>query len=178
MNKQEEFNKYIITNNVRKIKSLINDMSINPEKKDNWAIGYASKKGYNKIFKLLLSDPRVDPSDNYNYAFIESYSNGHNDTVEILLTDKRIDPSMQNNSAIGNASHNRDFDLLKILLKDPRVDPSADHNYSIIHADDEENNITELLWCDPRFKNTLKKDDLELYNKLIKIDIKNKINEF
>jgi hypothetical protein len=35
-----------------------------------------------------------------------------------------------------------------------------------------------LLWNDQRVKNSLKKDDLELYNKLVKEDIKNKIETF
>ena len=110
---------------------------------------------------------------------------------EILLKNKKFDPSMSDNHAIALASYYGHIEIVKLLLNDPRVDPSFDNNYAIslsynyndsnhVSYNNDNNNpyIVELLWKDERVKNTLKKDNLELYNKLKKMDTKIKINKF
>lgn len=69
------------------------------------------------------------------------------------------------------------IDIVKLIPQD--INPSSRNNHSIISSYKNMNtNIVELLWKDQRVKNTLKNDDLSLYNKLIKEDITNKIKAF
>ena len=99
--------------------------------------------------------------------------------VKLLLKDKRVNPSDRNNWAIQLASQNGYFDIFKLLLEDNRVDPSDKNNCAIILASHNGHvAIVNLLWQDQRVKDTLKVDDKELYNELIKNDIKEKIEVF
>ena len=98
--------------------------------------------------KSLLNDQRVDPTDSDNYALYISSTSGFVEIVDLLLKDKKINPSSYENEAIRYAS---DFDHIYVI---------------------------NLLWEDKRVKNTLKKDDLKLHDKLIQKDIKNKIEMF
>ena len=56
---------------------------------------------------------------------------------------------------------------------------SDDNNYIIRFAYNEGYlDIVNLLWQDQRVKDTLENDDKELYNELIKNDIKDKVEDF
>ena len=77
------------------------------------------------------------------------------------------------------AIENNDINKVKILLKNKKVDPSEYNNLAIRTAAYKGYfDIVNLLWNDKRVKNTLKKDNLPLYNQLIKEDIKNKVIKF
>ena len=68
---------------------------------------------------------------------------------------------------------------VKNLLKNKKVDPSYDDNWAIIFSSKKRlTDIVKLLWEDQIIKNTLKNDNIELYNKLIQQDITNKVSEF
>jgi hypothetical protein len=131
------------------VKLLLDNPNVNPADNDNSSIKIASKSGYTEIVKLLLKDPRVDPSDTNNYSLLSSLERGHLETVKLLLNDSRVNP-------IGNSS------LYYIVF-------SPHYKYK---------NILTLLWSDQRIKQSLKKDDIVLYNALTQQDIKNKIREF
>ena len=69
---------------------------------------------------------------------------------------------------------------VKLLLNHSEVNPAYKDNWAIIcayyakHTD-----IVNLLWQDQRIKDTLKNDDIDLYNELIKKDkIKEKVEVF
>ena len=73
---------------------------------------------------------------------------------------------------------NNDLNLVPVLLKTSNQ-PEYNKNHNIIRASQLNlDNMVKLLWNDQRVKNTLKKDDLELYNKLIIQDVKNKVSVF
>ena len=136
----------------------------------------------NKV-KCLLKNPEVDllkPNSIIYFLFIQhNMENSYYKMIELLLKDKRIDPSGENNWAISYASSLGQYELVKLLLEDKRVSPTAEENYAIKSAYSSRSyNIVELLWKDKRVKNTLKNDFLELYNKLIPEDIKNKVDKF
>ena len=77
------------------------------------------------------------------------------------------------------ASRHGHINIVELLLNDSRVNPSDDENGAIEAASHEgRNEVIELLWQDKRVKNTLQRDCIDLYNKLMKQEVKNKVNEF
>ena len=74
---------------------------------------------------------------------------------------------------------NNDINNVELLLKNEKINPSKDNNYAVQLASENGHiDIVNLLWQDQRVKDTLKVDDKELYNELIKNDIKEKIEVF
>ena len=150
------------------------------------------KKDLNKSIKnndipnfiLLFKDENMNLIYDLDEALIKACEYGSVDIVKILLKDERIAPDEGWNYALRIASKYGNLDVIKLLLKDKRVDPSDASNWAISQSDEftidklTRNSIVLLLWKDSRVKNTLKNDDLLLYNKLIKQDIQNKISEF
>ena len=163
MTKQEEFYYAIEENNIKKVSLLLKDESVKPHAEANWAIASASYDGFFKIFKLLLNDSRVDPSDGGNFAFRQSVKNTHVCIFKLLLNDERVNPSDNNNNAIWLANNL----MPNFLLTNTPTFKYKKQSY-----------ILNYLWKDERVKNTLKKDNQELYEKLIKQDIQNKASEF
>ena len=77
------------------------------------------------------------------------------------------------------AIKNNDINNVELLLKNEKINPSKDNNYAVQLASENGHiDIVNLLWQDQRVKDTLKVDDKELYNELIKNDIKDKIEDF
>ena len=148
MIKTEEFREAIENNDIKTIQLLLKDKNVEPNFFDNYAICYASKKGYFKVVKLLLNEPSVCPAGDNNYSIRYASKNGH-------------------------------INLVKLLLKDERVNPAAGFNFAICKSYKNQHiNIVNLLWQNKKIKNTLKKDNLELYNTLTQEDIKNKVGDF
>jgi ankyrin repeat protein len=139
--------------------SLLQDERVDPSIEDNFAIRFASERGYKEIVKLLLQgtkrsyynsdciafisfnivlncllDDRVDPSAKGNSPLGNACESGQLEIVEVLLQDGRIDPSAQNNWAIQESSRGGYKEIVKLLLQDERVDPSAKGNYAIRFA--------------------------------------------
>ena len=74
---------------------------------------------------------------------------------------------------------NNNIENINFFLNNSRFNPAINRNNGIrMAADNELYNIVNLLWQDQRVKDTLKVDDKELYNELIKNDIKEKIEVF
>ena len=101
-----------------------------------------------KIVKNLINNIKVNPADNYNWAIREASENGFFDIVELLINNLKVNPTCDYNHSISIAYY---------------------HNYQ---------DVVNLLWNLQAIKQTLKKDNLELYNKLITKDIKNKVSKF
>ena len=111
--------------------------------------------------------------------FYKSIEDGDIENFNLLMKNKEVNPADDNNKAIVLASRSGHFDIVKLLLNDKRVNPSDCYNSSIIAASDIGYfDIVNLLWQDQKVKDTLKIDDKELYNELIKNDIKDKIEDF
>ncbi len=75
---------------------------------------------------------------------------------------------------------NNNIENIIFFLNNSRFNPATNRNNGIrMAADNELYNIVNLLWQDQRVKNTLKIDDIDLYNELIQKDkIKNKVESF
>jgi hypothetical protein len=153
MNKQIEFQKAIEDNNVKTVKKLLTQSEVNPSNNVSISIRTAAKFGYIDIVKLLLNDKRADPTTrSKNVIKLNTFET----------------------SVLYQQSH-----IVELLLKDKRVDPSFNSNRCIIMCSDDGNlEIVDLLWKDKRVKDTLQNDYKELYDQLIKKDIKNKIELF
>ncbi len=119
--------------------------------------------------KLFLKNKKIDVSAEDNWAIELASTNGHFDIVELLLNDKRVDPSDNRNWVI-QATYKKAY--YKIF------DSINNKNFNIFSFNNEYVNIIKLLWKDERVKSSLKNDDDELYDKLIKQDISDKIEEF
>lgn len=116
------------------------------------SIHSASQNGNASMVKLFLADKNIKASKELDYTIVRAANNGHYEVVELLLNDERINPTIQNNNAI------------------------------ICAYNSEHKKTLKLLWNDTRVKATLKKDFIELYDELIKDDIKanikKKVSEF
>lgn len=90
MTKQEEFEIAISNNDIKKVKYLLNNKSVNPADKKNIAILIASDQQNKQIIELLVQDKRVDPSVELNFAFFRAYKKRNFYIMELLLKDKRV----------------------------------------------------------------------------------------
>jgi ABC-type antimicrobial peptide transport system ATPase subunit len=101
------------------------------------------------------------------------------DKLKMTLNREGIQPNYDNNYPISLATQHRKIDIVKALLEYPEVNPADNCNRPMRNAViNNQQDLILLLWNDRRVKNTLKNDDINLYNKLIKLDIKDKIREF
>jgi hypothetical protein len=116
---------------------------------------------------------------NQQYEFDDKIEDNNIENVKLLLKDKMIDPAIRYNSAIRYASYNGFFEIVKLLLNDNRVNPADVNNSSICCAFKKgHTKIVDLLWKDLRVRNTLNKNDSELYNDLLTKELVNNINKF
>jgi hypothetical protein len=145
---QENFDVAILKNNIKKVKSLLSCPDVNPSIDDSDCLRTASKEGYIEIVTLLLNDKRADPTSLNHYSVVFSAINGHLDILTLLLSDSRVNPSNYQNMPIIESYNFKQYESINIL------------------------------WQNNKVKDSLKNDNLFLYNKLIKSDIKNKINNF
>ena len=112
--------------------------------------------------------------------FYEAIGNNDINNVELLLKNEKVNPSKDTNYSIRLASKNGFFDIVKLLLNDKKVNPTDRSNCPILFAYQRgHSNVVDLLWQDKRVKDTLKVDDIDLYNELIKKDqFKEKVEKF
>jgi ankyrin repeat protein len=90
---------------------------IDPSVDNNFAIQYATERGYKEIVELLLQDNRTDPSTENNFAIRIATTNGNKEIVEFLLKDKRIDPAVDNNFVIRYATERGYKEIVQLLLQ-------------------------------------------------------------
>jgi ankyrin repeat protein len=185
--KQIKFQMAIEDNNINVVKKLIKDKEIDISYLNNKAIHSSSKNGYIDIVKLLLESDKDVFKHTCNPLYEATISN-HITIIKILLKDTRIGNVNLESSLIIAARLNY-IEITSLLLKDERVDPSYSSNCAIRYAHYYENpEIVKLLWSNKKFKNTLKNDEISIelltktkphiYNELLILDIKNKIERF
>jgi ankyrin repeat protein len=184
---QEQFQNAIIDNNINDVQLLLNNEKVNPNYDNHVAIRYACSNGLINIVKVLLNNSKVEAFITYNSPISLASANGHSDILKLLLKDKRFVHKSTTNNAIIYAVDNGHFDIVEILMNDDRFDPSSYNNSALLLAFKHKNkrqDIIYLLLSDHRvkhvFKNdTFKKENIELYNELVKIEkLKNNIKTF
>jgi hypothetical protein len=148
LTEQDKFEHHIKKNNIKEVKTRLKHPDVNIANSKNLPLGIAAQYGHTDILKLFLSDKRTNPSDDDNWAIRFSSDNGKYESVKLLLNDSRVNPTVCNNYAIQAA-------------------------FKRSHT-----KVVELLWRDKRVKRTLKKDDPELFNQLIPLDVAKKLKKF
>jgi hypothetical protein len=127
----------------------------------------------------ILNHKDTVPTYDDCHAFVIAVERGFTEIVKLFLTNPKVDPSLRDNHCISISAQEGRKEIVELLLKDPRVNPSDENNFSICCAlNYQHKEIAKLLWQDKRVKNSLKQDRIDIYNKLIKIDIQNKIETF
>jgi ankyrin repeat protein len=103
-----------------------------------------------------------------NKLIREASQFGRLDMVSFLLNFSDSDPTSHKNSAIGVAAENGHIEIVKLLLKDTRINPAASGNLAISSAYMyHHKSIFSLLWLEGRVKKSLKKDNPDLYKKIL-----------
>jgi hypothetical protein len=129
--------------------------------------------------KLFLKDPDINPADNHSSSLRSALDFRNFNIVEILVNDGRVDFMFFLNymSVYSDIEEYRNI-FEKIIIKE-NLEFEDDNNFLIIDANN--NNYTkavDLIWKNKAVKNTLQKDDVTLYNSLVKKDIQSKIKIF
>ena len=96
--------------------------------------------------------------------------NENNDIVELRILLNVFYVSIKNNN----------IENIIFFLNNSRFNPATNRNFGIrMAAENSFSNIVNILWNEQKVKDTLKNDDIDLYNELIKKDkIKNKVESF
>jgi hypothetical protein len=118
---ENEFKEAVLSNNLETVERLIGK-GLDPSLWDNYAIKWASIRGYTKMVKRLLLDSRIDPDD--WVMFEEVCERGHLEVVKSLLLDYRVgrDIIMANfGSPLHAAAMRCHSDIVKALLASPTV---------------------------------------------------------
>jgi hypothetical protein len=110
----------------------------------------------------------------YDYIEVNDVCN-----LEILLKHKDYTQSCQLEYDLRSAACKGQLEIIKLLLKYNDIKPNIGDNSIINFAYSRDKiDVVSFLWKHKIIKDTLQNDNLELYNKLISKDIKDKINLF
>ena len=157
---------------------LLTDKRVNPFDGKNSSLCIIASLGNLRLVKLLIEHPTYKIFENC-WVLSNAAENGQFNVVEFLLKNKDFDPSHVGNGSIRHSSLNGHIDIVKLLIKDKRVDPSDLQNWAIEKSFKHNHiDVVEILFQDNRVKKLLKKYNLDLYNELIILFLKNNINEF
>jgi 2-hydroxy-3-keto-5-methylthiopentenyl-1-phosphate phosphatase len=126
---------------------------------------------------ILLNNHEVNPSDDYNYAIQYSATMGNLIITQLILKNPKFNYKEAVHRILSNAG-NGNTEILKLLLKNKKIDPSCFSNFAINSLKDSKKEAIQLLWRDKRVKDTLENDHPKLYDKMIKEQLQNKINNF
>jgi ankyrin repeat protein len=115
----------------------------------------------------------------YNEALQISARRGYIELVKLLLKQKETNINSDNSEALILAVQYDHFEVISLLLKEPLIDPVGICNIPIKSAYFNRNNKNlDLLWSHKKVKESLEKDDFQIYTELIKKDIIIKIKSF
>ena len=175
-----QFRESIIHNDLLKTQFSLSDPDIDPSFDNNWAILYAAKNGYTYIVELLLNNENINFFDeNLVWVIKHPSQNGDIETIKAIINNKRFDITEHIASGIISAAENGYVDIVELFLSDDRLNPLQSHSWAITQANKLKHyNVVTLLWRKTNVKDTLKNDNINLYNKLIQEDIQNKVSKF
>jgi hypothetical protein len=111
--------------------------------------------------------------------FINAVKFNNLSEVELLLKNKSLDDYKKRSKALQHSSFMGLIEMTELLLSDELINPALNKNYAInVSYIKGYKHIIALLWNDQRVKNTLKNDNLELYNLLIQKEVHSKLKKF
>ena len=151
-----ENNSVFIFNLIVNHKTFIEDNNINQEYRDDTKY----QKIQNSLSDCLYVATKYD-LEHFCHLILKEYKNKTYGHLDI---------------SIHKAAFFNSVNILKTLLSNKKIDPTFGENKAITSAfNKKNNNAVALLWKDERVKNTLKKDNIDLYNFL---KIENNITNF
>ena len=128
--------------------------------------------------KILIKTKTIDPTLNYNLPIRLASEHGLLEVLLLLLEDPKVD-TIGHNISFAIASQQGHTHIVKKLLSNKIIDPTFGKNRAITSAiNNEHNEVTYLLWSIASIKDTLEKDNIKSYNKILTRKIKNTILEF
>lgn len=99
--------------------------------------------------------------------------------VKLIIEDDRFDPSYNGSECLAVACDMGNIEITKIIIEHPKAEPEKSENLSIWTANEAgHHDIVKLLWNEKSIKNTLQKDDPDLYHELIVLDTHKKMVSF
>jgi hypothetical protein len=150
-------------------------MNQRPQTLFNSAVQYLD---YENV-KKFINNTNVDIHEGNDLAWKFIILNNDFNLFNLFLKETDINPNTQSNYALYNCIKFSHQEILKVLLEDKRVDPTIDGFCAIYKALEYKNNtVIHLLLNHKSIRTDLKKEDLNLYNKLMKINNEKKINNF
>jgi ankyrin repeat protein len=179
IDKQELLYDSLENNDTVMAKKLIFHKDVNIIEYNNYALRIAARKGETEIVKILLSLKEIKDIYCGDYLFTHAIENGHLEVLKLLFEDSRTKTQIEIRDYFLNTAAKRGYlEIIKLLLN-LNLSPILECNTPISEAfKNQHNHIVDFLWSLKIVKETLKKDNLELYNILQKQDVKNKIEQF
>jgi ankyrin repeat protein len=178
IDKQELLYDSLENNDTLMAKKLIFHKDVNITEYNNYALRIAARKGSVEIVILLLSLKEITEIHCLDYLFTHTIENGHLEVLQLLLEDSRTKTIELRDYFVNTAAKRGYLEIIKLLLN-LNLSPIQNSNTPIIEAfKNKHNHIVDFLWSLKIVKETLKKDNFELYILLKKQDIKNKIKAF
>ena len=163
---------FILTNNENKKNKTLNflfsskymqNFLIHKEYDETIFIEIACKTGNHKLIKKLLK-LNADYLC-WDFSLLHSFNNLN--VFELLIKSKEIS-SYSLNEALYCAAITSRIDVIKLLEKHKKTYPNHHHNRSIKGAKKHNHNeIVDYLFSNKTIRDTLEKDDIELFKKLI-----------
>jgi hypothetical protein len=173
---QSNFEEAIDQGDQQKVKELISYTNL---KIEHMEFVFAVEDQNSEILELLLTHSTIDPSKNNNQLLSIAINNNDYKCVKLLFNDKRINPAKDDCKLVTLAAQLGHINILKLLLSDPRTYAYEFKSAAIRTAYDKKHyKVVKLLWNDINVKKYLKKDDKNLYQLLINLSTRKKINNF
>jgi hypothetical protein len=177
LNKQKEFTEAIYCLNLKKAELLINHKDVSPMHLIDWKFFFnSSSRGINLPDFLLRHNNVI--ADEKEIEKLHYIFNKEKDYLKFLkMANIEIDKDFD--SYVRLALFQTKYKIFKLLISDDRIDPSFFHNEAIKKAFEYKAfQFVILLWDNKYVKQSLKNDDLELYLRLKKINLKFNVNNF
>jgi hypothetical protein len=165
--------------NVDILKLLLKDSRVT--KKDVYLelLKKAIEKKQIDIVNFILNEEEYNPFIGKNDLIGVSIEKGFDCAVKSLLLSKYFNPSFNFDVHLFDFIVGEKIELIKIVLKNKNIDLTRNENILINYADSNDmEEIVDLLFKNKKVKNTLMNNNIELYNKLNKKIISNKLGNF
>lgn len=169
----------IDNNNINLLELLLSNAQFDNNNSTDLIL-YSIKANNINIVKFLLKNKALIIEDSEaNWLMKAALQQQKTNIFSLLLTDKRLDPSSCNQSVLTCALGMSNIVAVKLLLEDKRI--NLTHNteqlFSIVKIQNN-NEIILMLMNNKIISSSLKKINLNLYNKFIEKKIKHSINHF
>jgi ankyrin repeat protein len=150
------------SNNLETVKELYNHKNVTPSRNNNYALKGACQMGQFEVAKFLLENCDVDINDDYGWALAKSIKNNRVKVVELILSREEL---IFSSIHFINAVKYGNIEMVKLFLNYKDTIPNINNNRAFISAYTSNfHDITSLLWNIKSVQDTLKKQNIQMYN--------------